>query len=166
VIATIPSTATRTVTHKHSRIACRRRNRIERLFGHLKNWRRVTTRYDRLACNSPWHDLSDVFGDWNSVFRRFSRWSRKGMWGRIFETMLDDTDFKYLIVDSTIVRAHQHAAGAKKAGPDGQAPPNQALGRSRGSRSTKIHFADRRLGCPGAWLSRPDRRATHLRPKR
>ena len=51
VIATIPSTATRTVPYKHSRIAYRRRNRIERLFGHLKNWRRVATRYDRLACN-------------------------------------------------------------------------------------------------------------------
>ncbi|CAA2160554.1 hypothetical protein MBRA_05710 [Methylobacterium brachiatum] len=51
MIATIPSTATRTVPYKHSRIAYRRRNRIERLFGHLKNWRRVATRYDRLACN-------------------------------------------------------------------------------------------------------------------
>jgi transposase len=51
VIATIPSTATQTVPYKHSRIAYLRRNRIERLFGHLKNWRRVATRYDRLACN-------------------------------------------------------------------------------------------------------------------
>ena len=51
VTATIPSTSTRTVPYKHSRIAYRRRNRIERLFGHLKNWRRVATRYDRLSCN-------------------------------------------------------------------------------------------------------------------
>ena len=51
VIATIPSMATRTVPYKHSRIAYRRRNGIERLFGHLKNWRRVATRYDRLSCN-------------------------------------------------------------------------------------------------------------------
>lgn len=65
---------------------------------------------------SPWRDLPDVFGDWNSVFRRFSRWSRKGVWWRIFEAMSDDPDFEYLIVDSTIVRAHQHAAGAKKGG--------------------------------------------------
>jgi transposase len=55
-------------------------------------------------------------GDWNSVFRRFSRWSIKGVWWRIFEAMSDDPDFEYLIVDSTIVRAHQHAAGAKKRG--------------------------------------------------
>jgi len=51
VIATIPSKATRTVPYKHSRIAYRRRNRIERLFGHLNNCRRVATRYDRLTCN-------------------------------------------------------------------------------------------------------------------
>ena len=49
----------------------------------------------------------------NSVFRRFSRWSAKGVWLRMFEALSDDPDFEYLIVDSTIVRAHQHAAGAK-----------------------------------------------------
>ncbi len=65
---------------------------------------------------SPWRDLPEAFGDWNGVFRRFSRWSLKGVWWRIFEAMSDDPDFEYLIVDSTIVRAHQHAAGAKKGG--------------------------------------------------
>ena len=65
---------------------------------------------------APWRDLPEVFGDWNSVFRRFSRWSKKGIWDRIFAAMSDDPDFEYLIVDSTIVRAHQHAAGAKKGG--------------------------------------------------
>jgi transposase len=58
---------------------------------------------------SPWRDLPEAF-------RRFSRWSVKGVWRRIFEAMSDDPDFEYLIVDSTIVRAHQHAAGAKKGG--------------------------------------------------
>ncbi|XSC42546.1 IS5 family transposase [Bradyrhizobium sp. RDT10] len=91
---------------------------------------------------SPWRDLPEAFGDWNSVFRRFSRWSIKGVWWRIFEAMSDDPDFEYLIVDSTIVRAHQHAAGAKKGSED------QALGRSRGGLSTKIHLAVRGLGCP------------------
>jgi transposase len=65
---------------------------------------------------SPWRDLPEAFGEWNSVFRRFSRWSRKGVWHRIFEAMANDPDFEYLIVDSTIIRAHQHAAGAKKGG--------------------------------------------------
>src|ERR1019366_7708342 len=89
---------------------------------------------------SPWRDLPEMFGDWNSVFRRFSRWSLKGVWWRIFEAMSDDPDFEYLIVDSTIVRAPQHAAGAKKRG--------LKIRRSRGGLSTKIHMAVRGLGCP------------------
>jgi transposase len=62
---------------------------------------------------APWRDLPEAFGEWNSVFRRFSRWSQKGVWQRIFDAMSDDPDFEYLILDSTIVRAHQHASGAK-----------------------------------------------------
>jgi putative transposase len=65
---------------------------------------------------SPWRDLHEAFGDWNTVFRRFSRWSAKGVWWRMFEALSDDPDFECLIVDSTIVRAHQHAAGAAKRG--------------------------------------------------
>ena len=65
---------------------------------------------------APWRDLPNAFGPWNSAFRRFSRWSEKGVWHRIFAAMSDDPDFEYLILDSTIVRAHQHAAGAKKGG--------------------------------------------------
>ncbi len=62
---------------------------------------------------SPWRDLPETFGKWNSVFVRFNRWSEGGVWQRIFAALSDDPDFEYLIVDSTIVRAHQHAAGAK-----------------------------------------------------
>ena len=62
---------------------------------------------------SPWRDLPSAFGNWNSVWRRFDRWSQSGVWHRIFAALADDPDFEYLIIDSTIVRAHQHAAGAK-----------------------------------------------------
>ncbi|MBB4951964.1 transposase [Agrobacterium vitis] len=58
---------------------------------------------------SPWRGLPEVFGDWNSVFRRFSRWSQKGIWWRVFDAMSDDRDFEYLIIDSTIICVHQHA---------------------------------------------------------
>ena len=67
-----------------------------------------------MRTGSPWRDLPNVFGPWNSAFRRFSRGSAKSIWHRIFAAMADDGDFEYLIVDSTIVRAHQHAAGAKR----------------------------------------------------
>jgi putative transposase len=62
---------------------------------------------------SPWRDLPKTFGNWNSVFVRFSRWSKDGVWDRLFMEMADDPDFEYVMVDSTIVRAHQHAAGKK-----------------------------------------------------
>jgi putative transposase len=63
---------------------------------------------------APWRDLPSEFGNWNSVFQRFRRWAKKGVWKRVFDALLEDPDFEYLIIDSTIVRAHQHAAGAKK----------------------------------------------------
>ena len=62
---------------------------------------------------APWRDLPKEFGNWNSVFQRFRRWAKKGVWERIFNALVDNPDFEYLIIDSTIVRAHQHAAGAK-----------------------------------------------------
>src|ERR1700683_1017515 len=62
---------------------------------------------------SPWRDLPDAFGNWNSVFIRFSRWSKIGVFDRLFTAMADDPDFEYVMIDSTIVRAHQHAARKK-----------------------------------------------------
>jgi putative transposase len=62
---------------------------------------------------APWRDLPTEFGKWNSVFQRFRRWAKKGVWERIFNVLLENPDFEYLIIDSTLVRAHQHSAGAK-----------------------------------------------------
>ena len=61
----------------------------------------------------PWRDLPACFGNWNSTFIRFSRWSKAGVWDRLFAAMADSPDFEYVLIDSTIVRAHQHAAGKK-----------------------------------------------------
>ena len=63
---------------------------------------------------APWPDLPERFGKHNSVFQRFNRWSKKGIWLRIFEE-LQDPDLEWLMLDSTVLRAHQHAAGQKKA---------------------------------------------------
>jgi transposase len=64
---------------------------------------------------APWRDLPERFGKWNSAWRRFDRWSAKGVWHRVFEA-LKDPDLEWLILDSTVIRAHQHAAGAVKKG--------------------------------------------------
>ncbi len=63
---------------------------------------------------APWRDLPERFGPWNSVFRRFSRWAKSGVWTRLSQALGGDPDLDELILDSTIVRAHVHAAGAKK----------------------------------------------------
>ena len=64
---------------------------------------------------SPWRDIPERFGDWNTVWKRFDRWAKKGIWQRIFD-VLQDPDWEWVILDSTIIRAHQHAAGAPKKG--------------------------------------------------
>ena len=66
-----------------------------------------------LRTGAPWRDLPGSVGNWNSVFQRFNRWSRKGVWARIFKALAADPDFEHIMIDATIVRAHQHAAGAK-----------------------------------------------------
>ena len=63
---------------------------------------------------SPWRDLPAEFGRWNSAYQRFARWSRAGVWHRIFAALAHERGFREVFIDSTIVRAHQHAAGAPK----------------------------------------------------
>jgi putative transposase len=60
-----------------------------------------------------WRELPKEFGKWNTVFQRYNRWSKTGVWERVFKAMSADPDFEYAMIDSTIVRAHQHSAGAK-----------------------------------------------------
>src|SRR6201747_84081 len=117
-------------------------DRIKALLPGQPGWVGVTAADNRLFVEAvlyryragvPWRDLPERFGDWKNVHRRFSRWAKTGVWRRVFEHMAADADNEYAMIDSTIVRAHQHSAGAKKIGED------QAIGRSRGGLSTKIH---------------------------
>ena len=67
----------------------------------------------RVRVGGPWRDLPPGFGEWNSVFRRFRRWAQNGVFQRIFEAVSDDPDFEYVLIDGTIISAHQKASGAK-----------------------------------------------------
>src|SRR5688500_6779182 len=70
----------------------------------------------RYRAGIPWRDLPERFGDWNNVHRRFSRWAASGVWARVFQALSADADNEYALIDATIVRAHQHSAGAQKKG--------------------------------------------------
>lgn len=67
----------------------------------------------RYRAGIPWRDLPERFGDFRVVHLRHSRWSESGVWKRIFTTLSQDADNEYVMIDSTIVRAHQHSSGAK-----------------------------------------------------
>ena len=62
---------------------------------------------------SPWRDLPVEFGRWNSVFQRFRRWTRKGVFESLFNSLSGDPDFEYAIIDGTIIRVHQDGTGAR-----------------------------------------------------
>ncbi|WP_424887340.1 IS5 family transposase [Streptomyces sp. XH2] len=124
----------------------------------------------------PWRDLPTRFGKWKTVHDRHRRWSADGTWDRILRAVQADADAEGLIdwsmvsVDSTVCRAHQHAAGARKQAPRKPGKrtrpalhcPDEALGRSRGGLSTKIHLAGEGglrplalLITPGQWGDAP-----------
>lgn len=68
----------------------------------------------RYRAGIPWRDLPERFGAWKAVHTRFSRWAENGVWEKVFKHLAVDADNEYAMIDSTIVRAHQHSAGAKK----------------------------------------------------
>ena len=70
----------------------------------------------RYRAGIAWRDLPERFGDFRVVHLRHSHWSKWGVWLRVFEMLAQDADNEYCMIDSTIVKAHQHSAGAKKRG--------------------------------------------------
>ena len=68
----------------------------------------------RYRAGVAWRDLPERFGDFRVIHTRHTRWSKTGVWERVFRLLADDADNEYAMIDSTIVRAHQHSAGAQK----------------------------------------------------
>jgi putative transposase len=82
---------------------------------------------------APWADLPERFGKHDTVYQRFNRWAKKGRWQAIFEA-LQEPDLDWVMLDSSVVRAHQHAAGRKKgiqtkkrSGGAGEASPRKSM---------------------------------------
>lgn len=96
-----------------------------------------------LRTGAPWRDLPPAYGPWQSVYTRFSRWSKSGVVERLLEGLAQERDDEGFLIDATIVRAHQDASGARK----------------RGARRRSVaRAADRRRSCtpsstPSATLS-------------
>ena len=63
---------------------------------------------------APWRDLPERYGPWSTLYDKFARWSDAGIMEKIFESLTVDADMQDLSLDSTSVKVHQHAAGAKK----------------------------------------------------
>ncbi|MFD3840247.1 IS5 family transposase [Streptomyces sp. NPDC058642] len=108
----------------------------------------------RVRTGIPWRDLPAEYGPLGRAYDLFRRWQRDGTWHRIFTALQARADTKELItwdinVDSTVCRAHQHAAGARKKGSFRRSRPeaspssrnDHGLGRSRGGLTTKLHLA-------------------------
>jgi transposase len=69
-----------------------------------------------LRTGAPWRDLPERYGPYTSVYNRFNRWAKAGVWGRVFEVLARGSPASLRLIDSSIVRAHQHSAGTKKGG--------------------------------------------------
>jgi transposase len=143
---------------------------------------------------APWRDLPRHYGPVGTVSSRFYRWRAAGIWQRLLAELQaeadagGEVDWDLHFVDATIIRAHQHAAGARRDGATGEgAQAREALGRSQGGFSTKVHLRAEGGGKPitavltggerheqialeavldGGAIRRPGRGRPRLRPRR
>ena len=97
--------------------------KIEHMLPGRKEHVGVTAKDNRIFINgvlwifktgAPWRDLPERYGPWKTVYDRFNKWAKEGVFENVFEALNVDADMQELSIDSTSVKVHQHAAGAKK----------------------------------------------------
>ena len=94
----------------------------------------------RLKTGSPWRDVPERYGKWDTVYSRFRRWQQAGVWARVLAALQADADARgdldwdLHFVDGTVIRAHQHAAGAKKGAPTANPRTKPSAAARAGSR--------------------------------
>ena len=77
-----------------------------------------------LRTGAPWRDLPPDYGDWKNTHRRFCRWRDRGVWERLLNSVIDDPDFEWLMIDASYIKVHPHGAGARGG--------NQGMARTKG----------------------------------
>lgn len=95
----------------------------------------------KLRTGAPWRDLPKKFGSHSTIFNRFNRWSKLGLWQRLFYELRNDIDNEWNFIDGTVVKAHQHASGAASGMDEG-------IGKSVGGNTTKVHVLADSCGNP------------------
>ncbi len=118
---------------------------------HIRQFIEAVWYISRSGCQ--WRLLPPHYGYWRSAHRRFKQWSDKGVWEALFQRIQNQPDMEATMLDATIVRAHACSAGYGK-----ESQPQQALGRSRGGFSTKIHALVDALGNPLKFILSPGQR--------
>jgi transposase len=82
-----------------------------------KNDRRVLNAiFFVLRTGTPWRDLPDRYGPHTTAYNRFNRWAKRGIWLGLFDALAKRSPGSLALIDSSVIRAHQHAAGGKKGG--------------------------------------------------
>ena len=106
-----------------------------------------------LQTGCQWHLLPSHYGHWRALHKRFKHWSDQSLWQKLFSSVQNDPDLEHVMIDATIVRAHACSAGLEK-----NTGSQEALGRSKGGFTTKIHALVDGLGNPLKFLLTPGQR--------
>ena len=136
------------LAHRRHDISDRTWELLEPHLSGRKGVRGVTARDNRLFINAvfwilrtgaPWRDLPPDYGDWKNTHRRFCRWRDKGHWEILLETLVNDPDFEWLMIDASHIKVHPHAAGTRGG--------NQDMGRTKGGSIPRYIWPWMRMVC-------------------